>query len=98
MVKLAIWAAIISATSWLLNSILVDPKLVEIAQDFNTYAAAFALLSAVALLLFEHRKDYKKSQEDKSAQEDDSFERIISGNPSSRAEFKAVDNITKPEK
>lgn len=97
MVKLAIWAAIISAVSWLANSILVDPRLVAVAQEFNKFAAAFALLSAVALLVSEHWKDYKRDREIATAKRDESFDRIVAANPLNPAEFKAVDDITKPK-
>lgn len=94
--KIAIWAAILSAFSWLMNSTLTHPKLVELAQQFNKWAALFALLSAIALLISEHLKDCKNTRNKKERAKDESFDRILSGNPKTPAEHKALDEITKP--
>ncbi|WP_417476180.1 hypothetical protein [Leisingera sp.] len=98
MTKLAIWAAIFSAFSWFLNSTLTDPKLVEVAQAFNKWAASFALLSAIALLVAEHWKDYKRTQQEEDTRKKESFDRVVSGNPETLSEYNLVDRLTKPGK
>lgn len=98
MTKLAIWAAIFSALSWYLNTTLPDPRLLELAQMFNEWAALFALCSAIILLIHEHWKDWQEVKQSRQTRKDQSFARIISADPQTLSEWKRVDDLTNPDR